>query len=890
MIRSDDTPANQQLIATKLQIPRPRDHVHRQRLTALLESAAVPLVIASAPAGSGKTTALVDWLVRSERPVAWYSLDRHDDDPLVFFAYVAAALQPLIGPGRLSGLMAAPAEDTLNPRLLSSAFLEDLNGAPDGTVLVLEDLHVITNPTIQSVLRDSIPHVESGITVAIGTRSDPSLPLARLRAQGDLIELRVADLAFQPDESKRLLVQMPGVELSDAAIERLNGRVEGWAVGLQLAGLSVANRSDAEEFIDNFTGDSRYVADYLLDEVLSLQTEEVQSFLLDTSVLGRLSTGLCGAVTGNPDAGAILLDLYQRNIFVVALDDHGAWFRYHHLFADLLRGRLEESHPGRSRELMRAGAKWSEAEGEIEDALRYAISSGDLEGAEATWEKHAELLLPQGQIGRLISWLRLFPPERVETKGELLLGRAWANLFTLRSEQALADLERAGTFDTSSFRFEVDGQLEIMKAMAHWDLGNLQACIDHARRGLELLPPTNRMLPSLGNLYLGRGELASGEIDDALRDLSSSAEQAWAGGNFFAGIAALLALAAAQFQSGDLDAAAEHYRTALRLSEDAAAGGRDFPARGAAHVGLGVVSFERYELANAVEEFRRGLFDLKRTVYLDYTVLGFRRWSETESLRGNHEEAAEVLEEARAHLSQFGGVGSPLVRSLADCEVRNLLRKGDVELAAGRLAAIHPTDAHQPAELANSAFDHLGTVIRLKLDEDSNTVSVSEAKRLSGLAGGNRGLLAKALVLETCVHQALGDLTAASATLGEAVVVARPGRWIRPFVDAGPSIASLLADPDLGEKAPELIAEILELIPKKSPPGSIAQPLIDPLTKRELEVLDEIAAGRTNAEIGDRLFISVGTVKRHVANVFLKLGAGHRAEAVAKARALGMFD
>lgn len=880
-----------QLITTKLQPPQLRpDHIRRDRLTAILDGTPKSLVVASAPAGSGKTTALVDWLEQSTRPVAWYSLDSHDDDPVVFFTYLAAAIRPLAGPGRLSGLMATPSEDSLQPRILTSALIEDLGGAPEGAVLVLEDFHLITNPIIQTVIRDSIPHLPATTTLAIGTRSDPPLPLARLRVQGDVIELRASDLAFRDSESQVLLDQITGIRLPSRAVEQLNRRVEGWAVGLQLAGLSITDRPDAGEFIESFSGDERYVADYLVDEVLYRQSDEVQGFLLETSVLDRLSAGLCVAVTGNPTAGEILEDLYRRNVFVTALDDTPQWFRYHGLFADLLRGRLEQKHPGRSAALLEKAALWCESKRVIEDALRYAISSGDLRRAEQMWETHAELLLPQGQIGQLLSWLRLFPDQSIEAKGELLLGRAWTNLFTLRSHAALADLELAGTLPPDSFRFDVLGQLEIMRAMAVFDQGDPEACIRFARRGLELLPPENRMLPSLGHLYLGRGELATGRIEDALLDLTAATDLAVDGGNYFAGTAAFLALAAARIQSGDLDAGADQFRAALNLGDQAAVGGRDFPARGAAHIGLGVVAFERYDLALAVESFRRGLFDLKRTVYLDYTVLGYRRWSEAESMQGNHDEAAEILEEASSHLSQFGSGGSALARSLADCEVRNLIRSGDVEKARTRFSAILLDQHHQPAELSHTEFDHTATGIRLSLEQHGPGSVTDDLRHLRNLTGPNVGLKIKALALEAAVLMAADDREGAAVALLDGLGKARPGRWVRPFVEAGQVLAELYAEADVIDTAPELVRRVLEAIPRRATRSAVEQPLIDPLTPRELEVLDEIAAGRTNSEISERLFISVGTAKRHAANIFMKLGAGHRAEAVAKARSLGMFD
>jgi len=373
-------------------------------------------------------------------------------------------------------------------------------------------------------------------------------------------------------------------------------------------------------------------------------------------------------------------------------------------------------------------------------------------------------------------------------------------------------------------------------------------------------------------------------------DLTAATDLARDGGNYFAGVAALLALASAHIENGDLEAGADQYRSALTLSDQAASGGSDFPARGAAQVGLGVVAFERYDLALATDSFRRGLFDLKHTLYLDYTVLGYRHWSEAESMQGNHEAAAEVLDEARLHLSQLGSGGSSLARLLADCEVRNFLRRGDIDTALTRFSAIRLGQNHPSAELSHTEFDHVATKIRLDLEQHGSSPIVDDLRRLHTLSGSNVGLNVQALAIEAAVLMSGDDRDGAVATLVEAFRRAGPGGWVRPFVDAGRSLVELYAEADVIDAAPDLVRRVLEAIPRKATRSAVNQPLIDPLTPRELEVLDEIVAGRTNSEISERLFISVGTAKRHAANIFLKLGASHRAEAAAKARSLGMID
>ncbi|MCP5031603.1 MAG: hypothetical protein GY939_07335, partial [Actinomycetia bacterium] len=689
------------------------DHYQRPRLTQLMEDGRSPVVVVVAPAGFGKTTAVADWLETTEHPSSWISLEDRDDDLMIFFTRVANAIEPVCGRGRLQGLVSSSSGLAAAGIMLASAAAEDLEAAHEGTVIVVEDLHHISSEPVLHALEFLINHLPPHVRLALLSRFDPPVALARLRAAGQLTELRAADLAFTPAESEELLAAA-GQPIPSALVARLNERIEGWAVGLRMAALSLTGRTDVEEFVDSFSGDDRFVADYLLEEVLNREPERVQRFLLESSLLDEMTAELCDTVMDTHQSGETLDDLFTRNLFVVRTGSGGDCFRYHQLFAELLRARIHRREPERVTEVLRSAAAWCEQDGDLDQALRYLIKAGDTDAAAELAARRAPRLLMQGDIGRHRAWLGLFPPTVVDHDPRLLLTRAWSELFADQPQEALHDLARAERLAPEGFFGSRAGHLELIRAIAAWFDGRHVECVEHGHRSLELLAESDLGSICVSHLYCGIGELVVGQSSEAIQHLDEAMNLADQVGNDYTAFSARVAAGAVSVRDGELDRARYLFLSALDLARDLETGGRQFPIGGAGHLGRGVVAFEQFDLETAAEAFRQALVELRKTTTIDYTSLAYRRWAEAQSLQGDHGEAAEIIDEARHHLAGFGQ-SKALIQGLDSCEARVALRAGDPE----RAIRLHERSASIPQrgqrEFDNPQFEQYSTGARLDL-------------------------------------------------------------------------------------------------------------------------------------------------------------------------------
>ena len=864
------------------------DRVRRQRVTDLLSAEPRPIVLVVAPAGFGKTTAVVDWLESTDHPVCWHTLEAHDDDLYSLFAGLAGAVGEIVGPGRLGALVSSPSEDSDVGGLLGSALVEDLGATPDSTVLVIEDLHHLTDGAAVSALRFAVEHLPETLTLAITSRSDPPFPIARLRAAGRVTELRAADLSFDRDESAALLAAVIGESRAADVVDRLNDRIEGWAIGLQLAALSLAGRPDVEAFVETFTGSDRYVAEYLLDEVVEREPPELRRFLMETSLVDELSAELCSHITGMQRCEDVLDDLVERNVFIVPIGPDRTRLRYHQLFLDLLRTRMQRTEPQRAAQVLRAAALWCEEKDQIELSARYWIRSGDLEHAADVAVRHAPALLGTGQIVRHRSLMRLFDDSFVEAHPELLLRRAWGNLFLEGSGLAGRDIAQLERVADEGFLAAATAQIELMQAIAAWFAGNPEACRSHSHHSLELLTDDDAGFRGVAHLYAGVGELVVGDAAEAERELDTAGVLARQAGNHYAAFSALVATGAVELRRGDLDVARLRFDNALDLVAEMPDGGRQFPLRGSAWLGRGLVALEQFDLATAAEYFRKALGDLRRTTAVDYTALAYRRWAETESLSGRHQEAADVIEESRSHLAEFGAT-QVTIQGLDACAVVNLVRRGNLDAARRLHAKTCSIPQRGLREFDHPEYERLAATVQLEIALNRPAAAEAHLTTMRQLADERVGARIELACLEAVVHDAAGRPGQAIEVLAPAVELAAASGWIRPFVAVGPGVVGLLARCRPSDLGRDLVRRFSESAWVPAAAETAVQALPDPLTTRELEVLGEIAAGFTNAQIAERLFISVGTTKRHIANIFMKLPASHRAEAVARGRAAGLL-
>jgi ATP/maltotriose-dependent transcriptional regulator MalT len=645
------------LLTTKLHVPRPRPgFLLRPRLLGrLADGAGRELVLVCTPAGFGKTTLLGDWARRSQQPVAWVSLDVGDNDPTRFWRYVAAALGEaaaglgdLVAP-LLRGPQVAPLEAVV------TAVVNELAGLADRHALVLDDYHVIEAPPIHHSLELLLDRLPAQLQVVLATRADPPLPLARLRARSQLVELRERDLRFTADETAALLREGDGLDLPAASLAALSDRTEGWVAGLQLAALSLQGRADPAGFVATFSGSNRYVLDYLTEEVLAQQPDQLVRFLLETSVLDRLSGPLCDAVTGQADSQALLERIERANLFLVALDDERRWWRYHRLFADLLRARLQQAQPDRVPALHRNAAAWLEQHGLVDEAVRHAVAAGEVDWAARLVEQHTQERFQHSEAATVDRWLAALPAELVRGRPRLSLARAIGALIGGRVDQVeplLADAERAAAHDpgrpptgsAAAGHANVPAMLAILRAELARQHGDAERTIAFAQRALPQIADDDRLLRYLVGWNLAVAALLQGRAADAERALAGIAVDRWTAGEPYNALRACYTLSQAQRAQGRLGAALATCRQGLDQAE--AVGRPALPASGVAHVGLAESLREQGELDGALDHASRGVELCRQLGYAQWQVTSLAALAWIRQARGDPAGALEAIQEA----------------------------------------------------------------------------------------------------------------------------------------------------------------------------------------------------------------------------------------------------
>src|SRR5215475_1726604 len=604
-------PERDVLVATKFHVPR-AGFVPRPRLLARLsQGIGSGLTVVSTPAGFGKTTVLGDWARRSRMPAAWLSLDAADNDPARFWRYVAAALDR-VRPGTdvpVTALLRGRQQPPLEA--VATAVINELSVPGGGGVtLVLDDYHLVDAPPVHDSVTFLLDRLPPGLRLVLSSRADPPLPLARLRARGQLAELRATDLRFTLAETAAFLREVTGLDLPAASVAALQERTEGWAAGIQLAALALRGQADPAGFIATFAGSHRYVLDYLTEEVLAGQPEHVLRFLLQPSVLDRLCGPLCDAVTGRTDSQTRLEELERANLFVVPLDEVRLWWRYHHLFADLLRARLAREWPARVRELHRAAAAWHEEHGFADAAVRHALAASETGWAARLVERHVEALLRRGEGAPLDRWLSALPAECVRTRPRLCLAQAASAVTSGRLEAVeplLADAERlfAAVGDEPhepsvgralSVLANVPAATAFLRAELARQRGDAARAVAWDRQALAHLGEEDWLLRSHIAWHLAVADWLRGELAEAERALTDVVAELQAAEQRVVAMLACNYLGQVRRVQGRLSAALRTYQRGLEAASEA---GQQLPPAGIAHMGLAEVLYERNELAGA---------------------------------------------------------------------------------------------------------------------------------------------------------------------------------------------------------------------------------------------------------------------------------------------------
>ena len=902
-----------ELLDTKLYIPGlKRQFVLRERLLNRLDKAmSSKLTLVSAPPGFGKTTLLANWLFIANPDsacVAWLALDPQDNQPLTFWRYVLAALQtvaPKVGADAralLEGAQPPPTE------IILTSLINDVAELSSETVLVLDDYHLIEDREVHEGMAFLLDHLPQRLHLVIASRTDPPLPLARMRARGELVELRAAELRFQPDEASAYINEKMSLGLAPSQLAVLEDRTEGWIAALQLAALSMQGQSDNDEFIAGFAGDDRYIVDYLVEEVLQRQTAEVRAFLLKTSILERMCGPLCDAVTGQEGGQAMLEALERANVFVVPLDNQRRWYRYHHLFADVLRAHARDGVPESAHDLNRLACLWYEANGYRLDAIRHALAAHDSPLAADLIQLAIPALRQNRQEATLLAWLKALPSDTIHARpllsvdyagvllssGELegvesLLRSAERSLNTVaRIGRGAADSDTASDEDKAAFR-GLPGWIAIYRAGQAQARGDAAETVKHAQEALELLPEDDDLGHGAASALVGLAAWGDGDLETAYRLYAESMTRFRRIGHIADTFGLAIVMADIRMTQGRLRDAMSSYEETLSFAARTSSG----VLRGTAdmYVGMSQVERERNDLRAAMQLLAKSQelgehYGLPQNRYRSCVAMARIR-----EARGDLDGALGMLNEAEV---TFNSDFSPNVRPIAAMKVRIWIRQGRLAEAAA-WAKEHGLTARDDLRYMRE-FEHL-TLVRLLLAQ-------SEARRDDGVLGeasdlsarlleaaeacGRAGSIIECLMLRALVHEAKGDTSTAVALLERALEMAAPEGYVRLFLDEGAVMLALLqkaTERDGSAYARQLLGGASDAIETKP----ARQAKHDALSEREMEVLRLLGTDLSGPEIARELVVSLNTMRTHTKSIYSKLGVSGRREAIRRAGELRLL-
>ncbi len=887
------------LLTTKLHVPRRRRGlVARSRLSERLgRGDEAVLTLVSAPAGFGKTTLLTEWLAGAEgRSIAWVSLDERDNDPVVFWTYLISALQTAV-PGVGTGALAVLHEQDASMEEVLAGLVNDLDAVPDDVVLVLDDYHVIAARDVHDRMTFLLERLPPNVHLVIATRADPALPLARLRARGELVEVRAADLRFTTAETAGYLAESMGLALTAEHVAALEVRTEGWIAALQLAALSMRGRPDVAGFIAGFAGDDRYVVDYLVEEVLQRQPGDVRDFLLQTSILSRLRGPLCDRVVGRDGGTTMLEGLDRANLFVVPLDDRRHWYRYHHLFADVLRARLLAEQPELLPELHRRAGVWFAQNGEPGEAIRHALAGGDPERAADLVEQAMPAARQNRQETTLRHWFRQLPERVLRDRPVLRAGYAGAILVHGEVdgvEEHLRDAERwldaAGPGADDAVVRGVRNQVAVYRAAQARLTGDLEGTVLHASRVLEFAGDDEHLVRGSAAGLLGLAHWTSGDLDAAHRWWTESRARLHRAGHHSDTLGVSIALADIDLARGRLREAEATFLSGLtataRRSGSVLRGVADM------HVGLSELALEHDELAAAREHLATSAAlgegaGLPQNRHRSRVATARLRAAE-----GDLDGAVDLLDDAeRVYVSDM----FPDVHPISAVRARMWLAQNRVgeafDWACER--GLSPEDGLSYIR----EFEH-ATLARILLaqhevsgDPACLTQATGLLERLVHAAqqGKRSGSVIQLSVLQALACRAGGDVPRALAALERAIALAEPEGHVRVFLDEGPVMTSLLVTLAAREGTRPYLRRLVAAGPGPDAAAADRQGLVAPLSPRELEVLRLLDTDLDGPDIARRLFVSVNTVRTHTKNLYAKLGVNNRRAAVRRGHDLGLL-
>ena len=885
------------LVSTKLRPSQARPKlVARPRLAEKLSpEAGRKLTLVSAPAGFGKSTLLGKWWKGregGERCTAWLSMDEGDNDPTRFLTYLIAAIGRTVDLEEFGEGVLAALRSPEPPRMeaVLGALVNEISGLPCGLDIILDDYHAIDFEGVNRIVSYLLERLPDDAHLVVSSRVDPPLSLARLRARNQMAELGAADLAFTREEATAFLRGVMGLDLSDEDVAALEQTTEGWIAGLQFAALSMRDRKDVSGFIESFSGSHRGVLDFLAEEVLERQPAHVREFLLETSILDALTGPLCDALTGRTDGQEMLERLERENLFVVALDAERRWYRYHPLFADFLRDRLERESPWRVGELHLDASDWNEQNGGSSSAIEHAFSAGDHERAARLMERGIGQTWYRGEVATLLGWLGRLPREAMRRRPLLMVWYAAALMLTGGPEgaEALLDEAEGAVRQQDGDPRHVLATAAAVRSQHARRLGDAREAVEQARRALALLPGDNLNPRPFVTLCLAEAYSAAGD-GEATAAFAEAAALGRAAGHDYVALSAMASEAHLHLAWGSLRRADEVLGRALGYAAER--GSELLPAVGSVRVGIGELLYERDDLQAAGRHLAEGVELAGRTGDVEILMWGHIALSAVRRARGDAEGALAAAREAD-RVAQSSGSEHAIVDA-ATWKARLHLMGGDLTSASSeqeRVAGIGEVRRFS-RELERIVLARL-LVARNEPDEALHVL-----RHLGDQARTARRKI-EILTLRALVFRARGEKERAVSTFSQALALAEPEGYVRIFVDEGSPMAELLAAAlearQRGHLEPPVPARYLRklIATLERDASGTATPdngLPESLSERELEVLWLIAAGKANRRIASELFVSVGTVKTHINNLYRKLDAHSRTQAVARARELNLI-
>ena len=874
------------LLATKLYIPPVRPElVSRPRLIERLNAHAERrLTLVSAAAGFGKTTLVAEWLDQVGCPCSWLSLDEGDNDPVQFLTYLIAALQKAdenMGQAVLS-LLGAPQPPPIQS--LVTLLINDMAATPRPFVLVLDDYHLIHTASIHEALEFLIEHQPPQLHLVLVTRQDPPLPLPRLRVRGQVVEITEQDLRFTADEAQDFITQALGLELDPRIITTLESRTEGWIAGLQLAALSVQGRSEEAiaEFVELFSGSHRHVIDYLAEEVLAQQRDEIRDFVCQTSILDRLTAPLCDAVTGRSDSKELLGHLDRANLFLVPLDDQREWYRYHRLFADFLRTELDAATQA---SLHARASRWLVAHDLLPEAVAHALNAGDLDQAARVIALASAEAFRSGSFATLQRWLDALPDSAVRGDSDLATLQGFLLFFSGQPTEGFSFLGPAESNLPADAPPSSRGRLLSLKALRALCTDRPEAAVRYSEEALDYLGADDVAFRNLTLNTLGQVLEMQGDVAAATGVYREAARGERRVGNE---VGALITLTNLAFGLNELGRRREAVAMCRQVAEEILSQpGRALPVSEGIYLAWSLLSYEANELEQAREQVLRALELARRANMADGVLWGQRILAQVYLASGELGAAREVAREGRRYVDRLS-VYEGKAQWFASLEAQASLLEGDLVAAErwARAAGLSPADTPRLWD-EPTYFVYVRLLLAQNRLRDARQLLDTMERAAS--QGERRRKLITLHLLQARIHQAEGHTERAVARLERALDLAAAEGYRRAFLDEGPAIVDLL--PRLRHLAPGFVSQILAAASARdaSQPVPPAGALVEPLSERELEILRLIAAGRSNPEIAELLFLSLNTVKWHAKNLYGKLNVGSRVEAVARAQELELL-